>query len=85
MDSDVCILSAPCAIKDIQFDIVAETECATRLWVVKAATWQRLMVSSAAVASYTTRLMASRLSKAMWLVEQTMWENSDKRLASFLI
>lgn len=43
------------------------------------------MASSAAVASYTTRLMASRLSKAMWLVEQTMWENSDKRLASFLI
>ena len=85
LDGDVCVISAPCVIKDIQFDIVVETECDTSLWVVPAAAWQKLMYSSTAVASYITRLMASRLSETMWLIEQVMWDSFDKRLATFLI
>lgn len=85
LDGDVCVMSALCMIKDVQFDIVVEKECDTSLWVIPAATWQKLMDSSTAVASYTTRLMASRLSEAMWLMEQVMWDGFDKRLVTFLI
>lgn len=86
LDGDVCVMSALCMIKDVQFDIVVEKECDTSLWVISAAAaWQKLMYSSTAVASYTTRLMASRLSEAMWLMEQVMWDGFDKRLATFLI
>ena len=43
------------------------------------------MDSSTAVANYTSQLMASRLTDAMWLIEQVMWKGFDVRLASFLV
>lgn len=43
------------------------------------------MDSSTAVANYTSQLMASRLTDAMWLIEQVMWKGFDVRLARFLV
>jgi CRP/FNR family transcriptional regulator len=79
---DVCLLSASCMLHDIQFDITVDAERDTVLWVIPAEVYRSLMDSSAVVANYTSQLMASRLTDAMWLVEQVMWQGFDVRLCS---
>lgn len=84
-ERDVCLFSASCMMKNIQFDVDVEAEKDTEMWVVPADVYKRLMDSSLAVANYTNQLMASRFSEVMWLVEQIMWKSFDKRLAEFLL
>jgi CRP/FNR family transcriptional regulator len=85
LDGDVCLMSAPCMIRDAQFDLTIEAERDTTLWIIPTATWHGLMESSAAVATYTSQVMASRLSDTIWLVEQVLWRRFDERLAGFLV
>ncbi|KEJ91385.1 Crp/Fnr family transcriptional regulator [Synergistes jonesii] len=82
---DICLFSASCAMNGIQFQISIEAERETKLWVIPAAVYKKLMGSSIAAANYTNRLMASRFSEVMWLMEQIMWKSFDKRLAGFLL
>lgn len=82
---DICLFSASCAMNGIQFQISIEAERETKLWVIPAVVYKKLMGSSIAAANYTNRLMASRFSEVMWLMEQIMWKSFDKRLAGFLL
>ena len=82
---DICLFSASCAMNGIQFQISIEAEMETKLWVIPAAVYKKLIGSSIAAANYTNRLMASRFSEVMWLMEQIMWKSFDKRLAGFLL
>jgi CRP/FNR family transcriptional regulator len=85
LEDDVCLLSASCMLHDIQFDITVEAERDSALWVIPTADYRSLMDSSTVVANYTSQLMASRLTDAMWLIEQVMWKGFDVRLARFLV
>ena len=69
-DMDMCLLSASCMMRSIQFEVTIEAEKDTDLWIV---------------ANYTNELMATRFSDVMWLMEQIMWKSLDKRVASFLL
>ena len=40
---------------------------------------------SAPLANYTNKVMESRFSDVMWLIDQVMWKSFDKRLADFLL
>lgn len=84
-ERDMCLFSASCVIRSIQFEIIIEAEKDTELWVIPPEIYQRLMEESAAVANYTNELMASRFSEVMWRMEQVMWKSMDKRLAAFLL
>lgn len=84
-DRDVCILSAPCMMRSIQFDIIIETEKDSELLLIPVETYKKIMEESAPLANYTNEIMASRFSDAMWLIEQIMWKSLDKRVASFLL
>ncbi len=84
-DMDMCLLSASCIIRSIQFDVTIEAEKDTELWVIPAEIYKGIMKESAPVANYTNALMASRFSDIMRLVEQIMWKSLDKRVASFLL
>lgn len=84
-DRDMCLFSASCIMRSIQFDVVIEAEKDTDLWVIPAEIYKNIMEESAAVANYTNELMASRFSDVMWLMEQIMWKSFDKRLAAFLL
>ena len=83
-DRDMCLFSASCIMRSIQFDITVEAEKDTELWLIPPDVYQAVMNESAAVANYTNEVMASRFSEVMWLMEQIMWKSLDKRLASFL-
>ena len=84
-DRDVCLFSASCVMRSIQFEIVIEAEKETQLWFIPPHIFKQLMESSAPVANYTNELMATRFSEVMWLIEQIMWKSQDKRLAAFLL
>ena len=84
-ERDMCLFSASCMMRSIQFEITIETEKDTELWIIPADIYQSIMAESAPVANYTNELMATRFSDVMWLIEQIMWKSLDKRVAAFLL
>lgn len=85
LERDICLLSASCVLKSIQFDITISAEKDTELWVISPHFYKNLMEESAVVANYTNQILSSRFTDVMWLIEQVMWKSFDKRLARFLI
>ena len=81
----MCLLSASCMIRSIQFEVIIAAEKDTELWIIPPDIYKSIMEQSAPVANYTNELMASRFSDVMWLMEQIMWKSLDKRLAAFLL
>lgn len=84
-DRDICLFSASCMLRSIQFDITIEAEKDTSLWVIPAELYRSIMEESAPAANYTNEVMAARFSEVMWLVEQIMWKSMDQRVAGFLL
>ena len=84
-DRDICLFSASCIMRSIQFEVTVEAEKDTDLWVIPSEIYQSIMEGSAPVSNYTNELMASRFSDVMWLMEQVMWKSLDKRVAAFLL
>lgn len=84
-DRDMCLFSASCILRSIQFDVTIEAEKDTDLWVIPSEVYQGIMAESAPLANYTNELMAGRFSDVMWLMEQIMWKSLDRRVAAFLL
>ena len=82
-DRDICLFSASCMMRSIQFEMMIEAEKDTELWIVPAEIYQSIMQESAPVSNFTNEIMATRFSEVMWLMEQIMWKSFDKRLAAF--
>ena len=85
LDQDICLFSASCVMRSVQFEIMISAEKDTDVFIIPPHIFKRLMEESAPVANYTNELMATRFSEVMWLVEQIMWKSVDKRLAAFLL
>lgn len=84
-ERDMCLFSASCMLRSIQFDIQIQVEKDAAFWVIPPDVYKALMEQSAAVANYTNEVMSTRFSEVMWLMEQVMWKSFDKRLADFLL
>lgn len=84
-ERDLCLLSASCMMRGIQFDITIEAEKDTDLWMIPVEVYRRIMTESAPLSNYTNEIMAARFSEAMWLIEQIMWKSMDRRVAAFLL
>ena len=85
LDRDICLFSASCVLRSIQFDVTIEAEKDADLWVIPAELYRRLTEESVSAANYTNEIMAARFSEVMWLIEQILWKSMDKRVASFLL
>jgi len=85
LERDICLFSAACVLSGIQFQINVEAEKACEFWVVPPNIFHSLMERSTAVANYANKLMASRFSDVMWLMDQVMFKSFDVRLAEFLV
>ena len=84
-DRDMCLFSASCMMRSIQFEVTIAAEKDTDLWIIPAEVYQKIMAESAPLANYTNEIMATRFSDVMWLIEQIMWKSLDKRVAAFLL
>lgn len=84
-ERDICLLSASCIIRGLQFDVVVSAEEETNVLHIPTSVYQRLMEESIIVANYTNELMASHFSEVMWLMDQIMNKKLDTRIAAFLM
>lgn len=84
-DRDICLFSASCVIRSIQFDITVSAQKDTELYIIPAKIYKSITEESAAAANFTNELMADRFSEIMWLIEQIMWKSLDRRVAAFLL
>ena len=84
-ERDICLFSASCVMRGLQFDVSIEAEQPSEVLVVSPEVYKRVMEESAPLANYTNELMASRFSEVMWLVEQILWKSFARRLAAFLL
>ncbi len=84
-DRDLCLFSASCMMRSIQFEITIEAEKDSTFLLIPPEIYKGLMEESAPLANFTNEIMATRFSEVMWLMEQIMWKSFDKRLAGFLL
>ncbi len=84
-ERDLCLLSASCMMRSIQFEITIEAEKDTQFFLIPPELYRSIMDTSAPLANFTNEVMATRFSDVMWLLEQILWKSFDKRLAAFLL
>ena len=84
-ERDICLFSASCMLRSMQFEIMIAAEKDTELFIIPADVYQSVAQRSAPAANFTTEIMAGRFSEVMWLMEQIMWQSFDRRLARFLL
>ena len=85
LEGDICLLSASCIMRSIQFEIMIAAQKDTRFLLIPADVYKAVMEQSAPLANYTNEVMANRFSEVMWLLEQILWKRFDQRLAGFLL
>lgn len=85
LEYDICIFSASCILKNINFEIFVEASVDSEVINIPSSLFERLMKENMKVLEYTNELMASRFTELMWVVEQAIFFSFDKRLASFLL
>ena len=56
LERDLCMLSASCMLSSIEFEITIEAEKDTEFWVIRPEIYKQMMLSSALISNYTTRL-----------------------------
>lgn len=84
-ERDICLFSASCMMRSIQFDVFIAAEKDTEVLVIPTEVYKNIMEVSAPLANYTNEIMASRFSDVMWLIDQVRGKSFDKRLAEFLL
>ena len=84
-ERDVCIFSASCIMKNINFDVYVQAEKESRALLIPAPVYDQLNKTSLPVSDYTNQLMSSRFSDVMWVMEQVLFMSFDRRLAIFLM
>ena len=84
-ERDMCLLSAACILHSIEFEVTVVAEQDTKLLHLSTNVYQQLMQQSAAVANYTSEVMATRFSDVMWLLDQVLYKKMDTRIAAFLL
>ena len=82
---DICLFSASCIMRSIQFDMSIDAEKDSEVAVIPSEIYKSVMEESAPLANYTNEVMASRFSDVMWLIDQVLWKSFDRRLAAFLL
>lgn len=84
-DHDICIFSAACIMKNINFQVYVGAEQDSDVLLIPTEVYNQLNQTCIAVSDYTNQLMASRFSDVMWVMEQVLFTSFDKRLAHFLL
>lgn len=84
LSMDLCILSAPCVLKSITFDVSLEAEKESVVIHIPARLWGDLVTKYPSVQSYSMDLINSRFSEVMWVLDQLISKNLGQRVSGFL-
>lgn len=85
LDGDVCVLSASCMMKNLNFAVNMEIEEDTEFAVIPKNIYQIINDSNIYAKNYTLDLVSERFSDTMWVLNQFVFSNMAKRLADTLL
>ena len=81
---DICIMTASCVMKNINFEINIEAEKDTKVFVLPVQNFNKINEQNPFVKKFTFELVTARFSEVMWIFEQYVFGSAAKRLACFL-
>lgn len=84
-DQDICILSAACVLKTIDFDVFIDAETDSDVIQIGSPIYSRVMAENVYVELFSYKLATERFSDVMWAMQQILFISFDKRLAAFLL
>lgn len=84
-EGGICLFSASCALRGIDFHVFAVAETDVRLILIPAEIYKKLAEKSVAVNGFTNALMAQRFSEVMWVLDEVLNKKFDARLAALLL
>ncbi len=82
---DICIFSASCMIRNLNFDMSIEVEKDSKIYVIPTNCFNKINDSNSFVKSFIIELISARFSEVMWVFDQYVFGSAAKRLANFLI
>ncbi|MCD8196221.1 MAG: Crp/Fnr family transcriptional regulator [Lachnospiraceae bacterium] len=71
-ERDICLFSASCIMRSIQFDIVIEAEKDTEVWLIPAEAYKKVMEESTPLANYTNEIIGNHLGTAREVVTRML-------------
>lgn len=82
---EMCMLSASCVLQSITFDVFVDSEIATDCYMIPGAVFNKVAENVPAMKIFALEAAVSRFSDVMWVMQQIVFMNQDKRLAIFLL
>ena len=84
-ERDVCLFSASCVMRNIEFDVEVKAAEDSLCMVVPSDVFNSIKERNISVMKFMNDIITSRMSDVMWLMDQVMNKKLDGRLAAFLI
>ncbi|MDD2505562.1 MAG: Crp/Fnr family transcriptional regulator [Bacilli bacterium] len=85
LENDICLFSAGCIMKDINFDINLICEEDVELILIPTEKYNQILEKSTVISNYASDILSSRFSDTIWILEQFVFHSLDKRVANYLI
>ncbi|MBR2461226.1 MAG: Crp/Fnr family transcriptional regulator [Clostridia bacterium] len=82
---DMCMLSASCVLSTVTFDVFVDSEENSECVVVSGCAFEDLSRRMPEAKIFALEAALSRFSDVMWVMQQILFMNMDKRLAIFLL
>ena len=82
---DICLFSASCLLKDIDFEVEIECERDTTCYLIPTNRYEVILSKSNILLEYNHSILAKKFSNVVWLLEQIVFNRLDERLATYLI
>ena len=81
---DVCMLSASCVLDAVTFDVLLDVEEESECYVIGGSAFAAVAERNPSVKIFALETAVGRFSDVMWVMQQILFMNMDKRLAIFL-
>lgn len=85
LSQDVCIMTAACMLKNINFDIQVELEEDSSFILVPTNIYEKISAENPTVSAFTLTMITERFNDVMWTLEQLVFSPLGKRLSNFLM
>ena len=82
---DMCMLSASCVLQSITFDVMIDAEEDSECYVISGPAFVSVSEANPKIKIFSLETAISRFSDVMWVMQQILFMNFDRRLAIFLL
>ena len=82
---EICMLSASCVLQSIAFDVYIESEGSSGCVMIAASAFGTVSERVLEVKNYALEIAVQRFASVMWIMQQIVFMNTDRRLAIFLL